>query len=53
MTLKIKVNDPHFQWWLRESQDEYLLMEKLNFPEIQVKMVKITLKVKVNDLRFQ
>ena len=53
MTLEIKVNDPHFQWWLRESQVGYLVMDKLNFPEIRVKMVKITLKVKVNDLRFQ
>ena len=66
MTLKVKVNDLHFQYQLRESQDVYLVQiwwfqlksitsyhaDKSNFLEFKVKMAKMTLKVKVNDLHF-
>ena len=60
MTLKVMVNDPHFQYQLRESQDAYLVIlgqihfklshGQVKFPRIPIKMA---LKVKVNDLRFQ
>ena len=63
MTLKVKVNDPHFQYQQRESQDSYLVqiwwfylksftsycMDKTNFIEFSVEMAKMTLKFKVND----
>ena len=66
ITLKVKVNDLHFQYQLRVSQDAYLLQiwwfqpksvtscraDKPNFLEFSVKKVKMTLKVKVNDLYF-
>ena len=67
MTLKVKVNDFHFQHQLRESQDTCLVQiwwflpksgmshhaDKLNFLEFWVKMAKMILKVKVNDILFQ
>ena len=67
MTLKVRVNDLHFQYQPRVSQDAYLVQiwwfypksvmsyraDKPNFVEFWVKKVKITLKVKVNDLHFQ
>ena len=67
ITLKVKINDPHFQYQLRESQDAYFVqicgfssisitsccMDKPNFFEFWVKMAKITLKVTVNDPHFQ
>ena len=63
MTFKVKVNDPHFQYQLRESQDANLVQfgdsssntntnyhaDKQNFPEFLVKVAKIAL---VNDLHF-
>ena len=62
MTLKVSVNDPHFQCHLRKSQDAYLMqiwwlllksitnhVEKEKFLEFWVKRAKMTLKVKVND----
>ena len=65
MTLNIKVNDPHFQYQPRESQDAYLLqicwfrVKSImsycadNFLEFWDKMAKMTLRVKVNDPNFQ
>ena len=67
MTLKVKVNDPHFQYQLRVFQNACLVkiwwfepkfmisyrMDKPNFLEFRVKMAKMTLKVMVNDLYFQ
>ena len=64
MALNVKVNDPHLQYQLRESQDAYLVQFKLifitgyltnkpNFLEFYVKMAKMTLKVTMNDLHFQ
>ena len=66
MTLKVMVNDPHFQYQQRESQDSYLVQiwwfslkfftsyctDKPNLIEFSVEMAKITLKVKVNDPHF-
>ena len=67
MTLKVKVNDPHFQYQLRESQDAYLVQiwwfelksitsyhkDKPNSLEFYVKLATMTLKVKINDFHFQ
>ena len=67
MTLKVKVNDLHFHYQLRVSQGACLEQiwwikpkfvmvyhtYKPHFLEFWVKMVKMTLKVKVNDLHFQ
>ena len=67
VTLKVKVNDSHFQYQLRISQDVCLVQiwqfqlksmtsyhaDKPNFLEFLVKMVKITLKIKVNNPHFQ
>ena len=67
MTLKVMVNDPHFQYQLRESQDAYSMkiwwfllksitsycMDKPNFLEFWVKMPQMTLKIKVNNPHFQ
>ena len=67
MTLKVKVDDPHFQyqpgvfqdaclvqiWWRHPKSVKSYRTEKLNYLEFLVKMVKITLKVKVNDPQFQ
>ena len=67
MTLKIKVNDLHFQYQLRVSQDACLVQiwwflpksmtnyrtDKPNFLEFWVKKAKMTLKIKVNDVHFQ
>ena len=63
MTLKVKVNDPHFQYQLQESQEVYLVnlaqsttsypADKPNFIEFWDKKAKMTLKVTVNDLHFQ
>ena len=67
MTLKVKVNDLCFQYQLRVLQDACLVQiwwfqlkfvmsyraDKPKFLEFWVKMAKMTLKVKVNDLHFQ
>ena len=67
MTLKVKVNDPHFQYQLRESQDTNLVQiwwfklksitsypaDKPIFLAFWVKMTKMTLRVNVNNLHFQ
>ena len=67
MTLKVRVNDLHFQYKLRVSQDACLVqiwwllpksttsyrVDKTNFLEFWVKMAKMTLKVKVIDPYFQ
>ena len=66
MTLKVKVNDPYFQYRLWVSQDACLVqiwrfqpksasyhMDKPNFRELWGKMAKMTLKVKVIDPNFQ
>ena len=67
MTLKVYVNDIHFQyelrafqdaclvliWWLQPKSSTSLCADKTNFFELLVKMVKITLKVLVHDLQFQ
>ena len=59
-------DDLHFQHQLSESQDAYLVQiwwfwinpivsyheDKPNFLEFWVKMAKLTLKIKVNDLHF-
>ena len=64
VTLKVKVNEPHFQYELSESHDAYLVQiwwfqlksvtsyraDKPNFLEF---WVKISLKVKANDCHFQ
>ena len=66
-TLKVNVNDPHFQYLLRESQDEYLVQiwwfllksvasycaDKPNFLEFWVKTAKMNMKIRVNDPYFQ
>ena len=66
-TLMVKVNDLQFQYQQRVSQDACLVqiwwfelksirsyrIGKLNVLEFQVKMAKMTLEVKVNDLHFQ
>ena len=63
----VNINDPHFQYQPRVSQDACLVqmwwflpksamsyhVDKLNFLEFWVKMAKMTLKVKVNDCHFQ
>ena len=63
MTLKIKVNDLHFQYQLRVAPDACLVQiwwfelksvasyrtDKLNF---LVKMAQMTLNVTVNELHF-
>ena len=65
--LKVKVNDLHFQYQSRVSQDECLVqiwwfqlksvasycVDKPNFLEFWFKMALMNLKVKVNDLHFQ
>ena len=63
MTLKVKVDDPDFQYLTRESQDVYLVQiwwfylkhsycaDKLNF--LEKSRVKMALNVKVNDTHFQ
>ena len=67
MSLKVKVNDLHFQYQLEVSQDACLVQiwwfslksmrsyraDKPNFLEFWVKMAKMTLKVKVNGQYFQ
>ena len=67
MTVKIQVNNPHSQYQQWKSQDAYLMQiwwlqfnsntiyraNKPNFLDFSVKMAKLTLKVKVNDLHFQ
>ena len=65
LILKVKINDPHFQYQPRESLDAYLVqsgsfyfftsycVDKPRFLEFWVKMAKMTLKIKVNDLHFQ
>ena len=67
MTLKVTINNVYFQYQLRVSQNACLLQiwwfgpksatshraDKPNFLEFWVKMAKMTLKVKVNDLYFQ
>ena len=67
MTLTVKVNASHFKYQLRESQDAYLVQtwwfllesiksyhaDKPKFLEFWVKMAKMNVKVKVNDLHFQ
>ena len=67
MTLMVKVNNLHFQYQPRVSQDACLVqiwgfqresltsyrVDKPNFQEFWVKMVKMTLKIKVSDLHFQ
>ena len=67
MTLKFTINDLHFQYQPRVSQDACLVhiwwfqpksmtsyhADKPNFLEFYVKMAKMTLKVKVNDTYFQ
>ena len=66
MTLKVMVNDPHFQYQLRVSQDAFSVkiwwfllksiiiycMDKPNFLEFWVKMTKMTLNVTVNNPHF-
>ena len=65
LILKVKINDPHFQYQPRESLDAYLVqsgsfyfftsyyVDKPRFLEFWVKVAKMTLKIKVNDLHFQ
>ena len=67
MTLKVRVNDLHFPYQLSVSQNVRLVQiwwfyptsmmsyraDKQNFLEFWVKMAKMTLKVKVNNLHFQ
>ena len=60
MTLKVKVNDPHFQYQPIVSQDACLVQiyDELSFwpakfPRILSKMANMTLKVKVNDPYFE
>ena len=67
MTLKVKVNDPHFQYQLRVSQDACFMLiwwflpksvtsyraDKLIFLKFWVKIAKMTFKVKDNDLHIQ
>ena len=67
MTLKVKVNDLHFQYQPGVSQDTCLVQiwwfypksvtsyhaDKLNFLEFSAKVAKMTLKFKVNDMHFQ
>ena len=67
ITLKDKVNEPHFQYQPRVSQDACLVQIwlfqaksvrsyqecKPNFLEFQVKMAKMTLKVKISDPHIQ
>ena len=64
MTLKVKVNDPYFWyqpivsqdacfvqiWWCQPKSVTSYRADKPIFLEFQVKMAKITLKVKDNDL---
>ena len=66
MTLKVKVNEPYFQYQWKVSQDACLVQiwwhqptstlsyraDKPNFLEFWVKMANMTFKVKVNDLHF-
>ena len=67
MILKIKVNDPHFQyqtrvyqdprwvqiWWFQPKSVRSYYTDNPNTLELWVKMAKMTLKVKVNDLKFR
>ena len=67
ITLKVKVNDLHFQHQLRVFHDACLVQiwlfypksmtsyraENPNYLEFWVKMAKMTLKVKVNNPHFQ
>ena len=63
LTLKVKVQDPHFQYQLRESQNAYLVilaqihyklsLGQAKFPRFYMKVAKMTLKVKVNNPHFQ
>ena len=67
MTLKVKVNDLHFQYQMRASQNACLVqiwwfypksmtsyrVDKPTFLVFWVKMAKMTLRVKVNDPYFQ
>ena len=67
MTLKVKVNDFHFQyqpwvshdaclvliWWFQLKFGMSYRADKPNFLEFWIKMAKMTLKVMVNDLHFQ
>ena len=67
MTLRVKVNDLHFQNQPRVSQDACFMQiwwflpksvtsypaDKPNFLKFLDQMAKMTLKVKVNDLHFQ
>ena len=67
MTWKVIVNDPHFQYQPRVSQDAYFVqiwwfrpksvmsysVYKPSFLEFRVEMAKMTLKVKANDPYFQ
>ena len=47
MTLKVKINDSHFQYQPLSHTDKPI------FLEVWVKMAKRTLKVKVNAPHFQ
>ena len=67
MSLKVKVNDLHFQNQLWVPQDAFLVQiwwfylksvtsyhaDNPNLLEFWAKMAKMTLKIQVNDLHFQ
>ena len=65
MTLKVKVNDPHFQyqpkvtqdacleqvWWFQSNSVMSYCADKQNFLEFWVKMAKMTLKVNLSHFQ--
>ena len=67
LTLKVKVNDIHFQyqlkishnacsvqiWWFYHKSMTSYHTDKPNFIEFGGKLAKMTLKVKINYLHFQ